>query len=70
MKKSGIPIVVATSSRKYIAEIVLSKFNMLDNFINILSCHDLNTDKSKLDIFFEAAKILNSLPKDTLVFED
>lgn len=70
MQKDGIPIIVATSSSRFIAELVLSKFNMLDSFVGILSCQDFKTDKSKPDIFFEAIKILHSLPANTLVFED
>jgi HAD superfamily hydrolase (TIGR01509 family) len=70
MKNDNIPILIATSSMKKLAVLVLSRFFSLEDFIGILSCHDFKTDKSKPDIYIEAVKVIQGLPENTLVFED
>ncbi len=70
MRKSGLKMAVATSSRRAIAEEYLINANVLKYF-DLLVCGDEVTQgKPHPEIFQRAAAALNSLPEACLMLED
>lgn len=70
LKKNGILIALATSSRREIAEQYLLNAGVM-HFFDITVCGDeIKKGKPNPDIFIKAAKELNCEPNKCLVFED
>ncbi|MDN5042406.1 HAD family phosphatase [Aliarcobacter butzleri] len=70
LKKNGILIALATSSRREIAEQYLLNAGVM-HFFDITVCGDeIKKGKPHPDIFIKAAKELNCEPNKCLVFED
>ena len=70
MKKNNIPMIIATSSGIESVKASLKRHGLEDEFEYILTCNELDTDKTKPFIYIKAAELLNSDPKDIWVFED
>lgn len=54
----NIPMILATSGDKNMAECALRRLSLLDYFKAVLDCNEMNTNKSEPYIFFKAAEIL------------
>lgn len=70
LKAKHIPLVIATSNTKSIIEKALSRLNVLDDFVYILTCDEAGVDKTTPAIYLKAAQYTNSSPDQTFVFED
>ena len=66
----GIPMLVATSSRREPLQWVFQRLGIGGFFREILTCQDLHTTKRDPDIYLEGAGRLGVKPEDTAVFED
>lgn len=70
LRKSGLRMAVATSSRRAIAEEYLINANVY-KFFDVLVCGDeVEQGKPHPEIFIRAAKKINLKPNDCLMFED
>ncbi|WP_374666506.1 bifunctional mannitol-1-phosphate dehydrogenase/phosphatase [Acinetobacter sp.] len=70
LRKSGLRMAVATSSRRAIAEEYLINANVY-KFFDVLVCGDeVQQGKPHPEIFISAAEKLNLQPSDCLMFED
>jgi HAD superfamily hydrolase (TIGR01509 family) len=70
LKKSGVLIALATSSRREIAQEYLIRAKVL-RFFDIIVCgDDVEKGKPAPDIFLKAANELNCEPGNCLIFED
>lgn len=70
LRKSGLTMAVATSSRRAIAEEYLINANVL-KFFDVTVCGDeVEQGKPHPEIFLRAASALNSAPDECLMFED
>lgn len=70
LKQSGIKIAVATSTARYLAEIILKSGNVYD-YVDVFVPGDLvERSKPYPDIFWKAAKMMELDPKNCLVLED
>ena len=58
------------SSDRVNVEAAFTRHGILSYFQEILTCSEMHTDKTKPDIFLEAARRLQAAPADILVFED
>lgn len=70
LKELGFPIAVATTSQRELYVPALKRIEIYDLFDGIADSELLGCSKDRPDIFLAAAKMLNTEPKDTLVFED
>ena len=70
LKRQKIPMIVVTSSDRVNVEAAFTRNGILSYFQEILTCSEMHTDKTKPDIFLEAARRLQAAPADILVFED
>lgn len=70
LSDNGIPYLIATSNDRILVERALKRLNIYEGFQKILTCSELNTDKTKPDIFMEAAGYLSVEPDEAAVFED
>ena len=69
-KERDIKIAVATSSLKYRAETLLKLIGILDQLDTLVTSEDVENHKPHPDIFLEASKRINVLPKNCVVIED
>ena len=69
-KEKNIKIVVATSSLKYRAEILLKLIGILDQLDVLVTSEDVENHKPSPDIFLETAKRIKILPENCVVIED
>ncbi|WP_089605204.1 bifunctional mannitol-1-phosphate dehydrogenase/phosphatase [Acinetobacter piscicola] len=70
LRKSGLRMAVATSSRRAIAEEYLINANVY-KFFDVLVCGDeVEQGKPHPEIFLRAAEKINLAPQDCLMFED
>lgn len=70
LRRAGLKMAVATSSRRAIAEEYLINANVFKYF-DLLVCGDeVQQGKPHPEIFLRAAQALNSAPADCLMFED
>lgn len=70
LKEKDLKIGIATSSFKDLTLSVLTRTKILDYFDTIVTTCEVPRDKSYPDVFLEAAKRLNVIPSECLVFED
>ena len=70
LKEAGVPMVVATSSDRKMAEVAFERIGFLPYFKKIFTCNEVGAGKSKPDIYFAAAECLGTKPEETWVFED
>lgn len=70
LQEAGIPMVVATSSDRAMAEVAFERIGLLPYFKQIFTCSEIGAGKSQPDIYFAAAECLGTKPEDTWVFED
>lgn len=70
LKEAGIPMVVATSTDRPMAEMALKRTRLLPYFKKIFTCSEVGAGKSKPDIYVAAAECLGTKPEETWVFED
>jgi beta-phosphoglucomutase len=66
--KEGQPIALGSASKN--ARNILTKVNLLSSFNAIVDGNSVTKGKPNPEVFFKAAKALNRLPKDCIVFED
>ena len=70
LKEKGIPMIIASScDRRNILE-ALKLHELEYEFKYILTCSELDTDKTKPDIYLKAANLLKEKPENIVVFED
>ena len=70
LRKSGIPMAVASSSDKAIIDIILEKSGLRKYFSHAVSSSEIGKSKPEPDVFLHAAKLLRVPPEMCLVFED
>ena len=70
MKDAGVPMTVATSTDRQCMEPALERLGMLDYFLQIYCCREMDTTKDSPDIFFAAAERMDRKPEDVWVIED
>lgn len=70
LRKSGLKMAVATSSRRAIAEEYLINANIYKYFDLCVCGDEVARGKPHPEIFLRAAEALNSLPERSLMFED
>ena len=70
MQRKGIPMIVASSSDKAMIRLAFDKSGLTGYFADIITCSELNTDKSEPLIYLRCARIIGTEPRDTAVFED
>ncbi|MDD3228670.1 MAG: HAD-IA family hydrolase [Oscillospiraceae bacterium] len=70
LKKAGVLLAVATSSRRQIAEAYLIQADILELFDSITCGDDVQKGKPNPDIFLKASKELNCSPETCIVVED
>lgn len=70
LKCRNIPMLVVTSGDRENVVAAFKRHGILTCFQEILTCSEMHTDKTKPDIFLEAARRMQAAPEDVLVFED
>lgn len=70
LQQHGIKIAAATSCDREVFERALTRLNVISYFDRIFTCTEIGAGKSKPDIFLAAADYMETLPRDTWVFED
>jgi HAD superfamily hydrolase (TIGR01509 family) len=70
LRRSGLKMAVATSSRRAIAEEYLINANIFKYFDLCVCGDEVTRGKPHPEIFLRAAEALNSLPEHSLMFED
>lgn len=70
LHKRNIPVCVASAGNKALIEAAFKRLGILSFFKIILTCSELNVNKSVPDIFMKAAEILGTEPENTMIFED
>lgn len=70
LKDKHYKIGMATSNSRELLTYVLKRNDIYDYFDQIVTTDEVTRDKSFPDVFLEAARRLNSVPSECLVFED
>lgn len=70
LRKSGIPMAVASSSDKAIIDIILEKSGLRKYFSHAVSSSEIGKSKPEPDVFLHAAQLLGVAPENCIVFED
>lgn len=65
-----IPMVIATTGDRKNLEEALKRLGIRNLFEGILTCTEMQTDKSKPDIYLAAALQMDCDPDEVIVFED
>ena len=65
-----IPMVIATTGDRKNLEAALKRLGIRNLFEGILTCTEMQTDKSKPDIYLAAALQMDCDPDEVIVFED
>ena len=65
-----IPMVIATTGDRRNLEAALKRLEIRNLFEGILTCTEMQTDKSKPDIYLAAALQMDCDPDEVIVFED
>ena len=68
--RENIKIGIASSSPTKVIELVINKLKLSDYFSAIVGGEEIDRGKPSPDIFFKAAKRLNTKPSDCIVIED
>ncbi len=70
LRREGITMAIATSTRRHNIEAVIKRFN-LDEYINVWTCKDdVWASKPHPNIFLHTARLLHVTPKECVVIED
>lgn len=70
LRREEIPMVVATSTDRPMAEAALARTGLAPYFQKMFTCTEVGAGKSSPDIFLAAAECLGTKPGETWVFED
>jgi beta-phosphoglucomutase len=70
IKKSGLLLSLATSSRKAKVEMVMNKVGLMDYFDVVITAEDVKKGKPDPEVFTTAAHRLSVKPSECIVFED
>lgn len=70
LAEKKIPMAAATSGEKACVEAAFSRLGITRYFTAILTCAEAGAGKTQPDIYYKAAKLLGTAPKETWVFED
>lgn len=70
LHEMGLPLAVATSTRRHMAVPRLQRFDMLEDFVTVTCGDDVNNSKPAPDIFLAAAKSIDVDPVECAVIED
>lgn len=70
LKEMNLPIAIATSNSRELAMMALKKNGIQDYFHSIVTSCDVDKGKPEPDVFLEAARKINIVPEECLVFED
>ena len=70
LKERDIPMMIATSSERTNVVSALKLHGLDNEFKGILTCDELETDKTKPYIYLKGAEVLGEKPEDIVVFED
>lgn len=70
LAKKNVPMVVATSTDRHLAEAALKRNGFLSYFQKIFTCTEVGAGKIKPDIFLAAKEFLGTTVEETWVFED
>ncbi|MBQ0051762.1 MAG: HAD family phosphatase [Treponema sp.] len=70
LNEKKIPCILATATDRKCTVTCMKRLGVEKYFTSILTCLDFNTSKSKPLIFEKAAEAGNSIPENSLVFED
>lgn len=70
LRKSGIPMALASSSDKAIIDIILEKSGLRKYFSHAVSSSEIGKSKPEPDVFLHAAQLLGVAPENCIVFED
>lgn len=67
---SGVKMCVASATDLKLMEVCLSRLGVAKYFEFLLSCEEVGAGKNRPDVYFEAARRLESRPEDIAVYED
>lgn len=70
LHKRAVPMTVATSSARTLAEAAFRRNGILQYFSRIFTCSEVGAGKVEPDIYLEAAGWMGTTPDKTWVFED
>ena len=70
LAEGGIPMVIASSSRREHIQAALTRLGIMEYFKHIFTCNEVGIGKHDPKIFHEAAAFLGSQPNETWVVED
>lgn len=70
LKAENIPVAVATSAPRENADYILSRLSIRSYFNTVLDSSDVSVGKPDPEVYVKAAKALDKLPRETIVFED
>lgn len=70
LAERGIPMVIASSSKKEHIEAAMVRLGIRHHFRHIFTCSEVGIGKHHPKIFLEAAEFLGSTPEDICVIED
>ena len=70
LAEGGIPMVIASSSKKEHIQAALTRLGIMEYFKHIFTCNEVGIGKHDPKIFHEAAAFLGSQPNETWVVED
>lgn len=70
LAEGGIPMVIASSSRREHIQAALTRLGISHHFQKIFTCNEVGIGKHDPKIFHEAAAFLGSQPNETWVVED
>jgi len=70
LAEGGIPMVIASSSRKEHIQAALTRLGIMQYFKHIFTCSEVGIGKHDPKIFYEASSFLGSQPNETWVVED
>ncbi len=70
MAKLKIPMIVATSSNKKHISAAFDRLDIRKLFLDIVTCEEIGSGKTKPDIYLRCAEILKAKPNEIIVFED
>lgn len=69
-RERGLPLAVASASRRHYIELVLRELGISDAFNAIVSSDEVAHGKPEPDVFLHAARLLGVAPASCLVIED
>lgn len=70
LAEQGIPMVIASSSKKEHIEAALIRLGIMHQFQSVFTCSEVGIGKHNPKIFFAAAEFLGTKPEETWVMED